>query len=202
MEYEVRPTRVGTRSRRPAVAGAIGLVAFLVAAVVIATTSSAPSSGHADRVAIASPAPTASPTVAPIQAATTDDIDLASIRDLDDSLVRCHGMDRPGCQLLARVAATFVTGTLDGSSAVVKRVDVSASLLCNSEEDCPRAVLGRTNPLGSAIVELYGHPAAVWVNVTRILAPGGAMHAWIIRWADAPKASLGLAAPRSRLISR
>ena len=207
MEYEVRPTRVGPRSRLPVVVGTLGVVAFLVGGVLIATASPVPSATRADRVAGQSvtPGPTgpAAPGfVGPKSGPISEDLELSSVGDVDRRLVRCHGMDNPACIFLARVAVTLVTSSLDPGAGAVTRVDVSRSLLCNSDTDCPRDVLSRTNPFGSAVVELAGHPTAAWVNVTRVLAPGGAMHAWIIRWARVAQISLSSIGPRTRLIGR
>ena len=174
----------------------LGLVAFIAAGVLIATASPAPPAGRPDRIAVQSATPAPSIAAAPTPGPISEDLDLSSVGDVDGRLVRCHGMDNPACLLLARVAVTAVTSNLDPGGEAVRRVDVSRSLLCNSDADCPRDVLSRTNPFGSAIVELAGHPTAAWVNVTRVLAPGGAMHAWIIRWARVAQNSLGSIGPR------
>jgi hypothetical protein len=207
VEYEVRPTRVGPRSRRPVVAGTVGLLAFVVAAIVIATAWPAPSTGRADLVAGQPPTPGPSGSAplgldAPTSGPISEDLELGSIGDVDRRLVRCNGMDNPACLLLARVAVTVVMGNLDRAAGAVIRVDVSRSLLCNSDADCPRDVLSRTNPFGSAIVEVAGTSTAAWINVTRVLAPGGPTHAWIIRWARVARISLGSIGPRARLIGR
>ena len=131
----------GVEDRLTVVVGTLGLVAFLVGGVLIATASPVPSATRADRVAGQSvtPGPTgpAAPGfVGPKSGPISEDLELSSVGDVDSRLVRCHGMDNPACIFLARVAVTVVTGSLDSGAGAVTRVDVSRSLLCNSDTDC------------------------------------------------------------------
>ena len=191
MAFEVRPTRVGNRSSLPPIAGIGGLVVFVMIAVVLATAS--PSS-PADR---GSPLPTPAVAVVPSRSPSAAapapdlDIDLGTLPSVDNQVVRCHSIDFPACHLLAGVAVAAVQGATGTDAPIVEQVDVSTSLLCNSDADCPRDLLARMNPFGSAIVEVAGHPMAAWVNITRVLGPSTTVHAWIIRWAVFERASTG-----------
>jgi hypothetical protein len=207
--FEVRPTRVGNRSSMPPIAAIGGLVVFVVIAVVLATTS--PTS-PADRVSPLPPPAAAvvpSPPTATAAPAPDLDIDLGTLPSVDTRVVRCHSIDFPACHLLAGVAVAAVEGATGADAPIVEQVDVSTSLLCNSDADCPRDLLARMNPFGSAIVEVAGRPTAAWVNVTRVLGPSTTVHAWIIRWAVFERAStgdaaggIGLMGPRSRPFGR
>ena len=184
MDYEVEPTRVDRRSKRPALAAGVAIASVVLVAIGLADRT--PSRAAENAV---SPAATESDVARDPSATETvrsPDITRSSLRLplFASQDVTCHGVGRAGCLQMARAAVA----DLDPPRPLIGAIDVWPSLICGDTIDCPLSVLRRIDPLGSAVLHLRGSQSEVWVNVGQDTVTGSspsaaaAIEAWIIRW--------------------
>jgi len=184
MDYEVEPTRVDRRSKRPALAAGVAIASVVLVAIGLADRT--PSRAAENAV---SPAATESDVARDPSATETvrsPDITRSSLRLplFASQDVTCHGVGRAGCLQMARAAVA----ALDPPRPLIGAIEVWPSLICGDTIDCPLSVLRRIDPLGSAVLHLRGSQSEVWVNVGQDTVTGpspsaaAAIEAWIIRW--------------------
>jgi len=184
MDYEVEPTRVDRRSKRPALAAGVAIASVVLVAIGLADRT--PSLAAENAV---SPAATESDVARDPSATETvrsPDITRSSLRLplFASQDVTCHGVGRAGCLQMARAAVA----ALDPPRPLIGAIEVWPSLICGDTIDCPLSVLRRIDPLGSAVLHLRGSQSEVWVNVGQDTVTGSspsaaaAIEAWIIRW--------------------
>ncbi len=181
MGFEVAPERVGRRRAiAPAICAIVGMVAIVVAGLVLANGQT-PAPSMADGPAVQTPAgsiavaaPSASPGHAEVRAPGT---------------IVCNDVDTASC---LRIVNATVLRLVDAIPGPATEIGVWKSLMCRDTSDCPAYRLVGSRALGSAVVTFgSGHPTA-WVNVvepgpdpTRDLTldpPSPGPVAWIIHW--------------------
>jgi len=185
MDYEVEPTRVDRRSKRPALAAGVAIALVLLVAIGLADRTPSRAAENAASAATTAESegargPDATETVrSPDITRSSQRLPLFGAQD-----VTCHGVGRAGCLQMARAAVA----ALDPPRPLIGAIEVWPSLICGDTIDCPLSVLMRIDPLGSAVLHLRGSKSEVWVNVGQDTVTGSspsaasAIEAWIVRW--------------------
>ena len=99
-------------------------------------------------------------------------------------VVDCGRM--PAYQCSAAVLAA--REALGGADVSIDSARAWPTLVCGDDLDCPRALLARSDPVGSVTLSLADGRGEVWVNVLRVPAPtrlnetGERLVAQVIRW--------------------
>jgi len=92
----------------------------------------------------------------------------------------------PAYQCSAAVLAA--REALGGADVSIDSARAWPTLVCGDDLDCPRALLARSDPVGSVTLSLADGRGEVWVNVLRVPAPtrlnetGERLVAQVIRW--------------------
>jgi hypothetical protein len=97
--------------------------------------------------------------------------------------ITCDNVAPQRCRALGEAAIAAID---DPTLSAPTTIDVSASLLCGDNLDCPIDRLAGHHPAGSAIIS-YAGDATVWVNIVEPDIPPAAnqrhhaLDAWVIR---------------------
>jgi len=184
MDYEVEPTRVDRRSKRPALGAGVAIASVVV--VAIGRGDRTPSRRAESAGSLAATDSDCARDPSATETVRSPDITRSSLRLplFASQDVTCHGVGRAGCLQMARAAVA----ALDPPRPLIGAIEVWPSLICGDTIDCPLSVLRRIDPLGSAVLHLRGSQSEVWVNVGQDTVTGSspsaaaAIEAWIIRW--------------------
>ena len=182
MAFEVPPTPL----RRRALLPMLGLVASVIAVVVLALATS-----NSPRVAsLATPSPPAAAAIEVPAAAPGDGPSVGSDTAHGAptlppaNSIDCHDLAAAACGDVVRASIA----TLPDDLPPISSIGVWSTLLCGDDLDCPRQRLERYQPLGSAVIAFGPARLEAWVDVIEPAGPSGPMSdsaqlvAWITRW--------------------
>ncbi len=77
---------------------------------------------------------------------------------------------------------------VDASAADVRSAAVWRSLVCDVPLDCPPALLVRSTPVGSVVLDFLDGGPRAWINVVRpkagttVGSSADRLEAWVARW--------------------